>query len=428
MPPLTRHVTRRAALAGAAAGWATRGHAQGKQPLLVLAHRVHQSAATGPQGDITAAFTRDTGVPVQWLTFDTAPLGDRLLREASIAATSVDVGFMLNTQAVPRTAALFEPLDPWMQRDPVDATDDIFPGLLSGMQVGGAQVGLPFRHASSGLHCNEAILESRGITRLPATIEELADMARRCTFRRDDGTRVTGLVMPGVTYPNVIDLARAWDGDFITPDFRCVADQPPMLNAIHMLRGLFQAGAFPRNFSAISTEDVTVWMQGGRAAFALQSMSRNRLFNDPKGGIQAGRIRTVALPASETLRSRYDVAPAKVEFWGMAIPRQAARKELSWAFMRALLSPGATLRAALNGNGPVRRATYEDAAFRAAVPYADEERRVLEVARVPLPAFDEASRAADMFREEAEAAVLGLKTPEDAMASLVRRVKPLLPV
>lgn len=423
MPPAP---TRRAVLAGAALGLAGRASAQ-PAPLLVLAHRVHQSVATGAQGDITAAFTRETGVPVQWLTFDTAPLGDRLMREASLSSTTVDVGFLLNTQAVPRVAGLFEPLDPWMGRAPAEAQGDIFPGLMAGMRVGGAQVGMPFRHASSGLHFNEAILAERGITQPPATIEELAEMARRCTFRRDDGARVTGLVMPGVTYPNVIDLARAWGGDFITPDFKCVADQPAMLNAIRLLRELFQAGAFPRNFAAIATEDLTGWMQGGRAAFALQSMSRNRLFNDPKGGAYAGRIRTVALPASETLRGRYDVAPAKVEFWGMAIPRQAARKELSWAFVRAMLSPEATLRAALSGNGPVRQATYEDAAFRAAIPYADEERRVRRVARVPLPAFDEAPRAADLFREEAEAAVLGLKSPEDTMGSLVRRVRPLLP-
>ena len=65
--------------------------------------------------------------------------------------------------------------------------------------------------------------------------------------------------------------------------------------------------------------------------------------------------------------------------------------------------------------------------FRATVPYADAERDVLKVARVPLPAFDEAARAGDIFKEEAEAAVLGMKTPEAAMAAVVQRVKPLLP-
>ncbi len=42
-----------------------------------------------------------------------------------------------------------------------------------------------------------------------------------------------------------------------------------------------------------------------------------------------------------------------------------------------------------------------------------------KVARVPLPAFDEAARAGDIFKEEAEAAVLGMKTPEAAMAAVV---------
>jgi|GEM_PF-7071161 len=34
--------------------------------------------------------------------------------------------------------------------------------------------------------------------------------------------------------------------------------------------------------------------------------------------------------------------------------------------------------------------------------------------------------AADYFKEEAEAAVLGMKTPEKAMADLANRVRPLL--
>jgi multiple sugar transport system substrate-binding protein len=65
--------------------------------------------------------------------------------------------------------------------------------------------------------------------------------------------------------------------------------------------------------------------------------------------------------------------------------------------------------------------------MRKLVSYAEEERRVLKVARVPLPAFDDAARAGDVFKEEAEAAVLGMKSPEEAMKSVVARVKPMLP-
>ena len=251
-------------------------------------------------------------------------------------------------------------------------------------------------------------------------------MARACTGRRN-GVPVAGLVLPGVAYPNVIDLARAWDGDFVTADYRCVADGPGMLNALRLLRALFQAGAFPRNFAALGPEDVNTWMQTGRAAMCLQSMGRNRIFNDPAQSRFPGKIQTVAVPISETLKSRFDVAPAKVEFWGMAIPKGAQRKELSWSFIKAMVTKQATLMAALNGNGPVRQSTYDDPRLRATIPYADEERRVLRVARLPLPAFDDAARAADIFKEQAEAAVLGLKTPEAAMAEVVQRVTPMLP-
>ncbi|HEX6977775.1 MAG TPA: extracellular solute-binding protein [Alphaproteobacteria bacterium] len=405
---------------------AARAQAKGG-PLNVFAHRVHQTVATGAQGgDITKAWSEKNGVAVQWTTFDTGPLQDRLFREASLGETSVDVGFLLNTQAVPRVADLFEPLDDYMQRDPIEDPDDVFPGLMEGMRVRGKLIAMPFRHASSGLHYNEELLAERGFNKPPSTIEELAEMAKALTYRRSDGTPVVGLVTPGVTYPNVIDIARAWNGDFVTADYKCTADQPGMLNAIKLLRELFEAGAFPRNFASLSTEDVNVWMQTGRAAMSLQSMGRNRIYNDPQKSRFPGKIKTVGVPISASLASQFDVAPAKVEFWGMVIPKRAARKDLSWSFIKSMLSKENTLKAALNGNGPVRNSTYADPAFSSRVPYAEEERRVLKVSRVPLPAFDEAARAADYFKEEAEAAVLGMKTPEEAMISLCRRVAPLL--
>jgi multiple sugar transport system substrate-binding protein len=402
--------------------------AQSSAPLQVISHRVHQTVATGSQGgDITRAFTQASGTPVQWTTFDTGPLWERLQREASLPSTTMDVGFLLNTQVTPRAATLFEPLDEYMRRQPLEEVADIFPGLIEGYRVGGALMAIPFRHASSGLHWNQELFAARGMDRAPRSIEEMAEFAKRATHRAADGTPVTGLVMPGVTYPNVIDIARAWDGEFITSDFRCTADQPPMLNAIRMLRDLFQAGAFPRNFAAISPEDVNTWMQQGRGAMALNSMGRNRIYNDPQRSKHPGKIHTIALPISESLRSRFEVAPAKVEFWGMAIPKNSRRKDLAWQFIRSMVTKEATLATALNGNGPVRNSTYENPRVRELIPYAEEERRVLRVARVPLPAFDEAQRAGDIFKEEAEAAVLGMKTPEAAMASVVQRVNPLLP-
>jgi multiple sugar transport system substrate-binding protein len=397
------------------------------QKLNIYSHRVHRTVATtGQGGDITAAWSQRTGIGVEWVTFDTGPLQERLFREASLSETSVDIGFLLNTQTVPRITTLFEPLDDYMARDPVEDAADIFPGMVKGMTVGGKLYGLPFRHASSGFHYNEELLAERGITSAPKTIEELAEVAKRCTYTRANGTPVVGFVLPGLTYPNVIDIARAWDGEFITPEMKCVANERPMVNAITLLRELFVAGAFPRNFAAISTEEVNVWMQNGRAAMVINSMGRNQIYNDPQRSQFPGKIRTTTIPVSRELAGKFEVAPAKVEFWGMAIPRNSRNKAQAWSLMKEMLSRESTLKAALNGNGPVRNSTYDDPRIRARVPFAEAERAVLKVARVPMPAFDQAARAADFFKEEAEAAVLGMKTPQQAMDDLVKRVQPLL--
>jgi multiple sugar transport system substrate-binding protein len=205
-----------------------------------------------------------------------------------------------------------------------------------------------------------------------------------------------------------------------------VANEKPMVNAVTLLRELFVAGAFPRSFAAINTEDVNVWMQTGRAAMVVNSMGRNAIYNDPARSQFPGKIKTTTIPISREFANKFEVAPAKVEFWGMAIPKNAKNKERAWSLMRAMLSKDSTLRAALNGNGPVRNSTYDDVRVRAQLPFAEDERKVLRVARVPMPAFDNAQRAADFFKEEAEAAVLGMKTPQAAMDDLTRRVRPLL--
>lgn len=401
-------------------------HAQTPQRLNIMSHRVHRTVATGPQGgDITAAWTQRTGIAVEWTTFDTGPLQERLLREAALNETTVDIGFVLNTQMTPRVASLFEPLGPFMQAEAIEDQADIFPGLLAGMQAGGAQIGLPFRHASSGMHYNEEILAERGITSPPRTIEDFAEAVRRCTYTRN-GQPVVGLVLDGVSYPNMVDLARAWDGDFITQDYRVVAHERGMVNAFTMIRALFEAGAFPRTFSTIRTEDVNTWMQQGRAAFSVSSMGRNAIFNNPQASQFAGKIKTTTIPIAREFQGRFEVAPAKVEFWGMAIPKSSRNKRTAWALMREIASKENTLKAALNGNGPVRNSTYDNARVRQNLPYADAERQVLRIARVPLPAFDEAQRAADIFREEGEAAVLGRKPVQQAMNDVTQRVTPLV--
>lgn len=425
------HPTRRTLIATAAAGLALpsigRGQTASRQ-LDILSHRVHQAVLTqGAAGDLTAPWRTANDATIEWTTADIGPLQDRLLREASLSQTGLGVGYLLNSRATPEVAGLLEPLEPWMAKDPIENWDDVAPGLRAAMQVGGKQIGVPVRHATNGLFYNAAMLEEHGIASPPRTLEEFVDQAKRLTGRpAAGGPPVTGLVMTAQLAAFPVMFARAFGGDFITPEGKLLPDPAAMVRAIAVIRDLFEAGALPRSYTAITNEDQVTWLQQGRAAFAILPFSRYAQLNRPDQSRFPGKIMAVEMPVSTAAPAGTRMA-AVVEFWAMTIPADARNKALAWSFIQAMSSPAVTLGAARNGNGPVRLSTYADPTFAATDPVAATEAKALTTARVPYPAFAEGSRAEAIFVEEVQSAVLGRKTPEQAVADTATRVKPLLP-
>lgn len=395
--------------------------------LTIISHRVHETVSTGEQGgDITAVWQEANGVGTEWVTLDTNALHERLFRELQLPDTTIDIAFFLNTRAVESVTKLLEPLTPHQEANPIEDLGDIFPGLIAGMTFNDTLYGVPFRHASSCFHYNARLLEERGIEP-PKTMEELIAAAHELTYEAADGTQVHGFVIAGDGYANTVDLARAWNGDFITTDYKVTTTGEGMMNAVQTLRDFYEAGVLPKNWAAIKDEEINNWMQTGRAAMTTTSCGRNRIYNDPEKSKEAGNITTVALPASEKLQGEFAVAPAKVEFWTIVIPKNSKNKDLAWDLVKTMLSKDSTLAAALNGNGPVRASTYDNPAMKEKLAYADAEKSVLLVGRVPLPPFDNAAKAADIFVENLQAAVLGIMPVDEAMADVEKRVTALLP-
>lgn len=398
------------------------------EKLTILSHRVHMSVLTGAKGgDATAEWAKRNGIAIDWVTLDTGPLHERLFREASLSSTSIDLAFLLNSRATPNIANLLEPLDGLMKSDPLEDERDFFPGLVAAMKMGGKQYAVPQRHATTGFHYNEAIFKERGVP-IPKTFEDVVEAAKKLTFTRADGSQVFGFLIEGDNYPNVIDMARTLDGDFITGDYKLAVDQGPMLRMVQTLREWYAAGVMPRNWTAIKSEEVNTWMQQGRVAMTINSFGRNQFYNDKDKSKNPGQMKVMALPAAREMQAKYPAAaPAKTEFWSMCILKNARNKRDAWSLIKEISSKENTLKAAINGNGPVRASTYADTRFAANVPYAAAEAATLKVARVPIPAFDNAAKAGDIFVEELQAAVLGRKPVALAMGDVAKRVKPLLP-
>lgn len=421
--------TRRQALAGGVAAAAVlSGHARAQtRRLEVLCHRVHQLCLTqGPAGDISAPWRQANNAEINWATFDTNPMQDRLFREASLSATDFGVTYLVNSRATPDAGTLLQALDAYQAQAPIEDFADIAPGLVSAMRFDGRLIAIPVRHATQGLFYNEQLLQERGITAPPRTMEELIDQAKRMTYRTADGRPVTGMVLASDLSVFPVAFARAYGGDFISADFRVVPNPDAMVRALDTMRDLFESGALPRSYATTTNEDQVTWIQQGLAAFSMLPFARYQQVNRPDQSRFPGRIKAVEFPVSSTLTDRNQTASV-TEFWAMSIPANSRAKELGWNFIRAMSSKAITLGAARNGNGPVRVSTYNEPTFAADQPVAAVEAQALARARVPLPAFPEAARAQAIFLEEVQLAVLGRKPVREAVASITSRVTPLMP-
>lgn len=220
---LTRRRLFRAGLATASLPLMTRAARAETQTLNVLCHRVHQLCLTqGVAGDQTTAWRDANHADIAWTTLDTDPLQDRLFREASLDRTDFGVGYLVNSRATPNAASLLQPLDAYQSSAPVEDIADIAPNLTKAMTINGKLIGIPVRHATIGLFYNETLLNQRGITAPPTTLEELVDQAKHMTYRTDDGHSVVGMVLASDLSVFPVTFARAYGGDFIGPDLTLV--------------------------------------------------------------------------------------------------------------------------------------------------------------------------------------------------------------
>jgi multiple sugar transport system substrate-binding protein len=422
-------LTRRAFVAGSAGVAATLaiGPARAASKTLnVLSHKVHQTVLGSGDGDLMAAWRKANDAEIAFTTFDSNPLQDRLFREASLKETEYGVGYLIDNRPTSQIAALFEPLGPYQDKDAIEDFADIAPGLVQGMTVDGKLIGIPVRHATQGLFYNEALLEEAGISAPPTTLEELIEQAKKTTFTSKAGTPVTGMVLASDLAVFPVMFARAYGGDFISPDLKLVPNREALEQGLAALRGMFETGSLPRSYATTKNDDQVTWLQQGRAAFTVLPFARGAQLNNPEQSKFPGKIKAVEFPGSAAIKGKMPMASV-VEAWAMAIPKNAKDKALAWSFIREVSSKRVTLGMAINGNGPVRVSSYADAGLKAKNPLAAVEAKVLATARGAFPPFPEAARAQATFLEEVQLAVLGRKPVKDAVSAIIERVKPMMP-
>jgi multiple sugar transport system substrate-binding protein len=412
--------------AAALAGIAMAGPVAAQQTLTIISHRVHENVSRGlgagsGGGDIMGEWATANNVTLNWITADIDPLHDRLLRELTLPQGSIDVAFIINKYATPRLTRMLEPLDAYLDQQTIEAADGIPERLLAGLTLDGHVFGIPFRHATTGMHYNMANIEAAGLDGPPQTIEQVVEYARALSGPDADGNQVYGLTVPAGSGPfAILSLFAGFGAELFDADMNVTANSPEMVEALTTMRALYEEGVLPPNLATLSIDEVITLVQQGRTGLAFDPFARYGTFNSPDAARYPGQVLVAAIPARE---GSEPAVVAMTEIWAMVIPANSPNKDLAWDFIRTLSGPEATIRAALNGNGPVRPAAYDDAGVQEMLPYWEAEAAAIGAASMLPSHYDAAAETGQIFMEEFQSAVLGFKSPEDAAAAMQERIE-----
>lgn len=406
--------------------WAATSVAQ-ETTLTILSHKVHENVSRGltagtTGGDVAGEWAKRKGVKLNWITANIEPMHDRLFRELSLRESSIDVAFVINKFSTPRIRTLLEPLDGWQEKNPSASLAAIPAAFFQAVRNEKALVGIPFRHATTGLHWNSAIFAERGLDRAPQTADEVVEYARKASFTRDDGTRVHGLIMnSGDEHLAVLTFLKMFGAELFDANMKVTAGSPAMVKGLTVMAQLYKEGVLPPNYASVTIDEVINAVQSGRAAMAIDPFARSTVYNNPQVAKNPGAVKVVTLPGGAGPKE-----VALTEIWSMVIPKNSKNKELAWDLLRELSTAENVVRIALNGNGPVLPKAYEDETLKTRLPYMLEEVKAIGIAEMIPSNFNASLEALSVFREESQAAVIGMKTPEQAAASMQRRIERLV--
>jgi multiple sugar transport system substrate-binding protein len=378
---------------------------------------------TGPDGatmeKIVQQFERETGIRVKMQIIPWSTYYDKLL--LSLAYGGAPDVFICHANRIAEFAryGVFRPLDDLIEADKGFNSSDFLPNIWKAGQYAGKQVGLPLDCHPQGLYYNlklfreAGIVDAQGNPKPPETWEEFLDAARRLTKDKDRDGRPDqwGFAFTWLR-TNWITFISQHGGSILSPDLKraALADPPAVRATQQMCDIITRYGVAPK------PEGFDSWMgfRQGRVAMAIEGIYMLSSVEEQRGLEYAG----APVPSFGPRRA----------VWGgshlLCMPKNLSpqRAQLVWRFMRYLSDH--SLDWAEGGQIPVRRSLLNQPRFRQMrVQYAFAKQLPYVVFE---PASHKSTEIMPFYDAAIEAALLGIKSPQDALNEAARRIQQVL--
>ncbi|GAB4388240.1 MAG: ABC transporter substrate-binding protein [Thermodesulfovibrionales bacterium] len=297
---------------------------------------------------------------------------------------------------------------------------EFFPGPMEAVTFEGRVYAVPWYIDAGVLYYRKDLLEKHGFSP-PATWGELVEVSRAVT-EKEPG--IYGFIWQGKQYEGLVcnALEFMWgNGGGVLRDGRVVLDSPQNREALRFMRDLIVKHRVSPGLVTTAMEEPTRHIFGNGKALFMRNWPYAWNIFEGEGSPVKGKTGVAPLPAF-----RKGEGASTLGGWQLGVNGRSRNPELAESLVRFLTSPEAQKRLALTvGYKPTRKSLYRDEDLRREQPFVASLYNIFMDAR-PRPVTPYYMMMTQALQPELSAAVTGIKTPEEALASAQRQVERII--
>ncbi len=295
-----------------------------------------------------------------------------------------------------------------------------FPGPIEAVTFEDRLYAVPWYIDAGLLYFRQDLLKKYNRT-VPKTWQELVKTAQAVTAKQKD---VYGFIWQGKQYEGLVCnvLEFLWsNGGEILERGEPVIDSSKNVKALTFMRDLIDKyGVSPPLVFTAMEEPTRNIFGGGRALFMRNWPYAWNIF-EKEGSEVRGKVGVASLPSFPGIESASTLGG-----WQLGVNRYSHHPEAAETLVRFLVSPAAQKTLALTiGYKPTRKALYQDPDLLREQPFVAHLYRIFMNAR-PRPVTPYYPMITQVLQPEFSAALAGIKTPEDALASAQQQVEHIM--
>lgn len=383
--------------------------------------------------DMTSEFTRLTGIKVRWDTMNELQLRDKLMLDFAAGTGTYDV-VMVDCVWVGEFAekGVVIPLDEYLENSTYTPEwydyEDMIPAYREGLaKWDGRTYGVVSAGQTSLLGYRTDLFEKYGID--PASIDSYDRVLELADFFNGKEPGLYGISMRGQRGHNIVvsffTVMYPFGGRLFDDDWNVLINSEKSIEALEFLIELMQYA--PPGVENYNSEEQCAAVARGDVALALD-VSACPPYYEPFGSVAEGKMGYLAPPPGPEGDFAANAG------WLLGISSNAKQREAAWAFMVYMTSKDKVDDFLAVGGDISRTSTFGNPDVLDSKPFAKPTLDALGKAYNLIdagvthwrPAIPEWSRIGEILGFEVNAAIIGIKSAEQALDAAAEQIYSLM--